>query len=178
MSTKTIQITIESLSPILMNRFPEEPIPGLDKKTKDEQAEVAAYRIPQSHHLYVPGVAVQRALINGAVYCKGKGRASLQKIAAACLMVTPEYLDLGSKNYVIDSRPVVNPTTKGRIMKHRPKLERWSITFQLEYDETLLSKDQLREIVDLTGKRVGLLDFRPERKGMFGRFIVTKWQSL
>lgn len=33
-------------------------------------------------------------------------------------------------------------------------------------------------IVDDCGTRVGLLDFRPERKGPFGRFVVTKWESM
>jgi len=34
----------------------------------------------------------------------------------------------------------------------------------------------LRHIVDDAGSRVGLLDFRPERKGPFGRFIVIEWK--
>jgi len=31
--------------------------------------------------------------------------------------------------------------------------------------------------VDDTGQRVGLLDFRPEKKGPFGRFVVTRWDN-
>jgi hypothetical protein len=45
----------------------------------------------------------------------------------------------------------------------------------LEYDDTLLSEKEVREILDNAGRRVGLLDFRPERKGPFGRFMVTAW---
>jgi len=32
-------------------------------------------------------------------------------------------------------------------------------------------------VVDDAGVRVGLLDFRPERKGSFGRFMVVEWKS-
>ena len=99
----------------------------------------------------------------------------MSKPAAACLLVTPEYVDLGMTQYVIDSRAVVVPVTKGRIVRHRPRIDEWKVTFNLEWDDTLLSNDELRKIVDNTGARVGLLDFRPEKKGPFGRFIVTKW---
>src|SRR5262249_37918786 len=145
------------------------------KKTPAEQAEIAAYRIPQSGNLYIPGVALQRAIVGGAAFSKGKGRATLQKPVAACVFVTPEYLDLGIKEYEVDTRPIVMPSTKGRILRHRPRLDHWKVRFTLEFDDTLLKSTELRRIVDDTGSRVGLLDFRPERKGPFGRFVVTSW---
>jgi hypothetical protein len=43
--------------------------------------------------------------------------------------------------------------------------------------ETLLSEKEVRGIVDNMGSRVGLLDFRPEKKGPFGRCMVTAWQQ-
>jgi len=171
------EVTIEGLTPLLMHRFPLEPVEAIDKKPMAEQAELAAYRTP-SGELYLPGTALQRAFIGGAAFSKGKGRASLQKVAAACLMVTPEYLGLGKDTtYTIDSRAVVIPSTKGRIVRHRPRLDKWQTTFSLEWDDTLLAGPQVRRIVDDTGQRVGLLDFRPERKGPFGRFVVTHWDS-
>jgi len=172
---KTISVTITGKSALLMHAFPMEPIEALEKKTPAEQAEYAAYRHPETHELYIPGVALQRALVNGATYVKGKGRASLQRSAAACLMVSPERLLLGTDEYEIDTRPVVVPATKGRILRHRPKLDTWQVTFEIEYDDTLMSAEQVRSIVDNTGQRVGLLDFRPDRKGPFGRFLVTHW---
>lgn len=161
-----------------MHAFPMEPIEALEKKTPAEQAEYSAYRDPTTNDLYVPGVAVQRALINAATYSKGKGRGSLQKNAAACLMVLPERIPLGTKTYSLDSRPVVVPATKGRVMRHRPRLDSWSITFTLEYDDTLLKETEVRRIVDDMGKRVGLLDFRPEKKGPFGKSVVVKWDKV
>ena len=120
-------------------------------------------------------MAVQRALIGSAAYSKGKGRASLQKTAAACVLISPERIPLGTKTYEIDARPVVVPATKGRIIRFRPRLDAWSATFTLEWDDTLLTETQVRRIVDDMGQRVGLLDFRPEKKGPFGRCVVTRW---
>lgn len=175
MPVRTVEVTLQGKTPLLMHRFPLEPVEAIDKKPKEEQAEIAAYRDEETGNLYVPGVNVQRAFIGGAVYSKGKGRASLQKPAAACLMVSPANLDLGIKDYAVDSRPVVIPSTKGRVIRHRPRINDWKISFELDYDDTLLSHDQVREIVDNTCQRVGFLDFRPERKGPFGRAMVIDW---
>lgn len=168
------QVTIKGLSPLLMHAYPMVAIKGIDKMVPEQQAEHAAYRTPEGK-LYVPGMAIQRTLVNGAKFSKGKGRASLQGNVAACVMVTPEHVLLGQDNYTIDSRPVVVPATKGRIVRHRPRFEQWELTFDIEWDEELLSEKEIRQVVDDAGKRVGLLDFRPQNKGPFGRFIVVKW---
>lgn len=174
--TQTIRCKITGLSPILMHAYPLAPVEALEKKTPEEQAEVAAYRIPGDHkELYIPGTALQRALVAGAAFSKGKGRATLAKPAAACLLVQEQYLGLGTNKYELDARAVVMPATKGRVVRYRPRLDEWSVAFTLQYDDTLLSAKQVRAIVDDTGKNVGVLDFRPEKKGPFGRFVVTAW---
>jgi len=48
---------------------------------------------------------------------------------------------------------------------------------QISYDDSILKETELRKVVDDAGSRVGLLDFRPEHKGPFGRFIVTHWSD-
>lgn len=175
MPMKQIKVAIKGLSPLLMHRFPLDPPEAIEKKTPAEQAEISAYRVPGGRGLYIPGENIQRGLVAAAVYSKGKGRASLQKSASAALFVSPPYVLLGTDTYTLDSRPVVVPATKGRVVRHRPRLDEWSCPFVLEYDDTLLSEPQVRAIVDNLGSRVGLLDYRPEKKGPFGRFMVTNW---
>jgi len=172
---QTVRVEIEGVTALLMHQFPMQPIEALEKKPIGEQAKLAAY-LDEHEILYVPGIAIQRALIGGATYSKGKGRSSLQKNVAACVSVSPERVSLHTKEYQVDSRPVVVPATKGRVMRHRARIDKWKLTFDVEYDETLLTRDQLNRILIDTGQRVGLLDFCPERKGPFGRFIVTKFQ--
>ena len=174
---KTVSITIKGESPLLMHAFPLVAIERLEKKSIEDQAELAAYRDPETSNLYVPGLAIQRAMVSAATYSKGKGRSSLQKVVAACVLVSPERISLGVKNFTIDSRPVVVPATRGRVMRYRPRLDSWQVSFEVEYDPDMLTEKQLRQVVDDTGSRVGLLDFRPERKGPFGRFSVINWRS-
>lgn len=176
MSIKKIQCVIKGQSPLLMHSFPMQPLEAIEKKSPEEQAEYSAYRDPETEELYIPGLAIQRSFVASATYSKGKGRGSLQKPVAACVIVNPERCLLGVKEYKIDSRPVVIAATKGRIIRHRPRLDSWSVSFEIEFDDTLLTEAQVRRVVDDAGSRVGLLDFRPERKGPFGRFVVVEWK--
>lgn len=173
----TIKVTLEGISPLLMHAFPMDPVEAIEKKSKEEQAELAVYRDPDTKRLFIPGINIQRALIASAQYSKGKGRGSLAKVAAACFLVNPERVDLGVKVYTIDARPVVVPATKGRVIRYRPRLDKWKVTFLLEFDPNLLTATQVRRIVDDMGSRVGLLDFRPEKKGPFGRCQVAVWEE-
>lgn len=171
---KKIKVAIRGDS-LLMNSFPMEKVDGFEKMSKEDQAEVAAYRDPDGI-LFVPGLNLQRSFVAASTYSKGKGRASLQKVACAAIAVSPERLSLNRKDYAIDSRPVVIKSTGGRIIRNRPRINDWSINFFIEFDEKLLTEKQVRKIVDDAGALVGLLDFRPERKGPFGKFMVTKWE--
>lgn len=173
---KRIQVAIKGASPLLMHAYPMVEQNGIDKAPAAEQAEFHTYRRPDTRALYVPGVNLQRGLVAAAAFSKGKGRASLAKVAAAGVFVLESYCDLMPQEYAVDSRPVVIPATKGRIIRHRARFDDWSIRFTIEYDETLLDEKQMRRVVDDLGQRVGLLDFRPAKMGPFGRFIITEWK--
>ena len=175
MGNRTVSCDIRGISPLLMHSFPLVPIEALEKKSPQEQAEFAAYRNGDKK-LYVPAEALQRAFVGGSAYSKGKGRASLSKVVAACLFVSPEHMILNEQHYIVDGRPVVVPATKGRVMRYRPRLNEWSFSCEINFDPDMLTENQMRRVVDDTGSKVGLLDFRPEKRGSFGRFMVTRWE--
>lgn len=177
MATKAVQAEIKGISALLMHAFPMVPLEAIEKKSPEEQARASEYRTP-SGELHIPAMALQRALVSAATYSKGKGRGSLQRPVAACVMVGPEYLILDNQKPSIDSRPVVVPATKGRVLRHRPRFDTWCVSCRIEWDDALLKESEVRRILDDCGSRVGLLDFRPEKKGPFGRFMVTSWKTL
>lgn len=175
---KQIVVGLKGVTPLLMHRFPLEQPKNVDKLPPKEQAELAAYRDPDTGELYIPGLNIVRALLSAARFCRGKGRMSLQSFVGGSLFVEPERVGLGTKEYTIDARPVVVPATKGRVIRYRPRLDEWACSFVLTYDDQLLSEGQVRELVDYMCTRVGLLEFRPERKGPFGRSMVVKWEPI
>ena len=188
------EITIQGVTPLLMNRFTEAAQQSLSapktvlqgkKGTPREQAEPKAYRNEKGNYT-VPGVNIFRAIVDAGSFIKsGKTKLTTQKsslVTSFAFMETLEAVVCNEEkkpvpDFEVDSRGVVIPATGGRIMAHRPRFDVWNLTFQVELDETECSPELFRELVDQAGKKVGLGDFRPSRKGVFGRFKVTHWQK-
>lgn len=183
-----INVTIEGVTPLLMNRFHEEAalqssagtsaVQVGKRGTPREQAEPKAYK-DEKGNLYIPGPNLFSCLIEAGKFHKvGKSKVTTLKtsLVPAGIAVNELVLLLGVKKFEVDSRSVVIPATGGRIMCHRPRLDKWKTRFTLEVDTDMFSLEFVRKLVDDAGKKIGLGDFRPARKGPFGRFVVTSWK--
>jgi hypothetical protein len=62
-------------------------------------------------------------------------------------------------------------------MCHRPRLDHWFCQINVELDETVFAPSLVRRLFDDAGKKIGLCDYRPARKGPFGRFVVDRWNE-
>ena len=186
---KIVQVTIQGTTPLLMNRFTAENeikvSSGISSAALGsrgmprEQAIKTAY-IDSNGMLYVPGPNVFRCLIEAGKYLKaGKSKVTTQKssMIPAGISLQEIVLPFGTDQFEVDSRSVVIPSTGGRVMKHRARLDEWKLTFTLDVDETMFDLRFVRQLVDDAGRRIGLGDFRPDRKGPFGKFKVIKWQE-
>lgn len=185
-----IKVTIEGVSPLLMNRFTEAAEVQVsggttvafrgDKGTPREQAAPKAYA-DEKGNLYIPGPNIYSAIIAaGAFHKAGKSKLTTMKtsLIPAGILVEDMVCALGTKEWEVDSRSVVIPSTGGRIMCHRPRVDKWSLSFTLDVDGTMFAPNLVRAIVDDAGKKIGLGDYRPARKGPFGRFVVKEWAVL
>jgi hypothetical protein len=152
-----------------------------ERGTTRERAEQAAYR-QADETLYAPSTWFFRSMIEVGAYRKQRGsRKSLKYIVPAAVVVTTDIIPLlgmdGSplKEFEVDARPVVIPSTKGRIMCYRPRIEVWQAEIPIEVDTTILGVEDIHQLLEDAGRRQGVGDFRPEKKGPFGRFQITKW---
>jgi|SRR5215813_10125722 len=174
-------IEIIGISPLLMHKFDENDLKSPSKNkniTPIEQAEKFAYKT-EDGNLYVPMECIYACLINGGKFSKlGKNKITTLRssLVPAGINMVDKICLLGTKEFTVDSRAAVNPSTGGRVMVHRPRLDEWKLSFSLDVDTNLFPESAVRTIVDDAGIRVGLLSFRPERKGYFGKFKVEKWK--
>ena len=189
MSEITVSVTIEGVTPILMHRFTEEnevkvssgmsTVSIGDKGTPREQAEKKLYKNDEGD-LYLPGPNIFACIIAAGKFHKN-GKSKVTTVKSSLVPAAMSILDLvcpfGTKEFEVDSRSVVIPATGGRIMAHRPRLDKWSLTFRLMIDTTMFTEAFTRKLVDDAGKRIGLGDFRPDRKGIFGKFVVSNWEK-
>ncbi len=185
---KTVEVTIEGITPLLMNRFPDEDPNkpkcaiqgGGDNGTPREQAEPKLYQ--NGDGPYIPGPNIYSGLIDAGKFHKvGKTKLTTQKsslIPSGIFILTGECSLKGTSKWEVDSRPVVNPSTGGRVIRHRPRFDEWRVQFNMEFDEAVFSEKLVRQLVDDLGAKLGLGDYRPQRKGPFGRFKVVRWKKV
>ena len=182
----SVEVTIEGHTPLLLNNFGDSITEGAtsgaiqgDKGTPLEQATKKLY-VGTGGDLMVPQPNLFRCVIDACKYFKnGKSKVTTVKssIIPACVEIEGIEIPLEhNEPWNVDTRAVRIPSTGGRILCHRPCFNDWRLSFVLNVDTDLMPIKLMREIVDAAGKRIGLGDFRPDCKGPFGKFVVTRWE--
>lgn len=178
-----LDIEITGTTPLLMNRFNiDEQQTKIKEKnlTPRESAKKVCYE-NEAGKLYYPTTNIYACLIEAGKFHKdGKNKITTQRsslIPAGVMIEDETILFKEPQTWEVDSRAVVVPSTGGRIVCHRPRLDKWCLHFTLQLDTKMFSSKLVRIIVDDAGTKVGLGDFRPSRKGIFGRFVVTNWKE-
>lgn len=185
-----IDITIKGRTPLLCNKFTDAAqlaASGVtsrlantngDKGEPKEQAEAKLY-LDEKGKPVIPQPNLYRCIIDAGKFFKaGKSKVTTIKssIIPSCVDLDGLHFIIKSKHgWTIDTRPVRIPATGGRILAHRPAFNDWELSFMVELDTDVMSEGLFRDIVDKAGKAIGLGDFRPDCKGPFGKFVVTKW---
>jgi hypothetical protein len=176
---KTVNVTIEGLTPLIVNKFHEEAATEAtsgvhSRKEKLSPEDDARSRLYIKNDVTVlPSENIRQSIIEAAKRHKIGRRSAVTDVAASIYVLPFELVISGA--WHVDTRAVVIPATGGRILRHRPMFEEWSIDFALQVDTDLIDLKLIEVIVSDAGKLVGLGDFRPARKGPYGRFIVESW---
>jgi len=177
---KNIKVELTGLTPILMNSpkgMLEVKENSIVSTTTAHNLEEDAKRLLYTNEkgLFVPSEAIKKALIDASSY-KKIGKYAANNIIAGGVFVIPPEISLGTKNYELDIRTVV--IKRARIVKGRPKISNWKINFSITYNEKLIGDPKIiKLLLTEAGQRIGILDFRPQKKGSFGMFEVTKWEE-
>jgi hypothetical protein len=173
------EVRIEGISPLLMHRFPvAEQDPQSKsrniKKNKDN-VEDSLYR-DEDGNLVQPSTHLIGALKRAGVKFQipGQGKTTYKNVVGSgAVIIEPDMIPHEIQEWKVNRMPVV--VQRARIVRERPVLPNWALNFSIEYDEDEISKSTLKELLDYAGRRAGIGDFRPDKGGSFGRFIVTKF---
>jgi len=181
---RVIDVEVTGISPLLQHRYPLEDSgsqsTAKNKKQKTDDVEKSLYRLSDGT-IYQPSIHLISSMKKaGARYqIPGQGKATYRNlIGSGAVLVSPDAIPHDKQAFEIDVRPVVIKSTGGRIPRCRPIFKNWSLKFTIEYDEEDISAETVKEILDHAGRRVGIGDFRPEKGGPFGRFMVTKFKEV
>jgi hypothetical protein len=186
-------VEIRGKRPLLQHQFGPEALP-LEKGEKTGVAgnDPTEWRktcmVTSGGQLYVRGSYVFATIRDASKHTK-KGKGSIQALMAATLQVEEEQVLLDrwmpkeddplpdpSQSVYIDVTGVRNPTTKARNVRYRLAASAgWTATFTLVWDKTIVSREQMKAVLNDAGTLVGLADGR----GIgYGRFDIVRFEEL
>jgi len=185
---KKILIRIEGITPLLCSNYvPEEDGKKAGKTnrftgergTPLEQAEKRLYRGVDGS-LIIPSENMFACITGGGKFHKANKRnvtTQSSSILYGCAEIEEIAIGLEHEQpWKVFSKPGrIPPKTGARVLIHRPMFDDWALEFNLIIDEEIIGSQFMREIVDDAGKRIGLGDWRPDLRGRYGKFVVTKW---
>lgn len=182
MKQTTYEIEIEGITPYLMHRFADE---GADvssqrkvgKKDYKSDVEVALYKSPEGE-IYVPATQIKSCLMEAGKQMRipGKGKSTYSKLFGAFIMIEPDCLVMSPQEYEVDARAVV--IQRARIIRYRPIFKKWGLRFKVHSLTEEIQKDVIKEGFEIAGNFTGIGDFRPQKKGMYGRFMVVSFKEV
>ena len=180
---KKINVTIKGVTPFLYNRFLDRDIDtgGSKRRTgalEKPKLEDKLYMLPNGIP-YIPAIYLRNALVEAGKQFKitGKGKSTYSKMIGATVDITPECIE--NKNKFIEYRvAAVNPMTKGRMMVSRPRMDIWGCSFEIILNDDSIPESVMKEVLEHAGKYVGIGDWRPDKKGIFGKFMVTEFKEV
>jgi len=176
------KVKIKGITPLLMNK-PEEY--GFDEQWVEKKAstdwEKEALKklyVNSEGKIYQPSTHIERSLIDAGkkIKVKGQGKATYSKIFGSMLSVEEFEIIHKNQSYEIHKTLVVIPSTKGRVMRYRPLFKKWELEFNITFEDEI-SPEVVKEALEIAGKYVGIGDWRPEKKGKFGKFQVVEFKE-
>lgn len=187
---KTVEFKIVGTSIFLFNKFNVENVSN-KQKTKSGSAgndpeEWKAKIWCEGKRLFIPAFYVFSSISEGGGYVK-EGRGSIKKKLMGCLLIKgdkfyinyelPKSIEMiesedlpkdSSRDVFLDIRGVKNPMTKGKNVRYRLGMKAgWETTISFEWDDTVISRDNIKQAIESSGKFVGMGDGRLLGYGRF-----------
>ena len=186
--TQYLRFLIEGKTPLLMHNpngsmavEDNKPKKGKEVYIPEEDAEKSAYRFPDTGDLCMPSTAIRNATINGAKGLRYQKKAAGPFISGA-LLLNDEYFPLVDADgnpitdYIIDTRRVV--IQRAAIMRSRARVDTpWFLEGTFIFNPTC-SIELIRTAMEDAGMIAGIGDYRIEKKGPFGSFVVRELEII
>ncbi|MFA6534479.1 MAG: hypothetical protein WCT37_04925 [Patescibacteria group bacterium] len=193
-----ISATLEGLDDgLLMHKFSTDSTADMENKVKKTAkaqltpaaaAEDAAYRLEPTDgqakgQLALPADHFLASMVGAAsgYQIKGKGKKTYKDAFKGLISINPVLIGLTTADgqpfydYIIDSRPVRNPSTGGRVVRHRPFFKPgWRVAFTLKVMDDGIPLEVVQAILSDAGMSKGVGDYRPR----YGKFRIVHFEQV
>lgn len=192
----TVQAKIKGLAPIQYSTALKSPKQsGEADSTYEERTWKERAHINTEGHLFIPPIAIKKSLETAARFrsetIPGKKNNTWTKhFSSGTMCVEPLVLTVNGKPLTeanIEKLTLFVPSDgkKGggrRVYKHFPMVRTWETVANIVLIDPLLvdkrGVDKVEEYLRHAGQLIGLLAFRPENGGYFGRYEVAGFKAV
>lgn len=136
------------------------------KEAKDPEADYEAcfYRTPTGAYGF-PAIGVKAAMISACRFADMKMTA-----ARGAFHIDAEMLEVIGVPRPREDMVRVGMGTAD--IRYRPEFPEWRIPVSLKINASVISPEQVANLLNIAGFGVGIGEWRPERNGQYGRFHV------
>lgn len=171
-------VGIQGTTPLITKRFGEKARKSIEDKQQKKAKGAKEARVPEEEFreaLYVidgetygfPAVGIKKALVNAG------GRFADEKMTHLRGVVNV----IGDLIEIRGEKPVMRSDTvrlQGGVtsIAYRPMFMPWEMEVPVRYNAGIISDGQVINLFQIAGFSVGLGEWRPERNGIYGQFVV------
>jgi hypothetical protein len=189
--TETLLIPIVGTAPLIMHKFSEKAKRQMldamqgrksPKAPKDPEGdyEAAAYKMDDGGYGF-PSIAFKAATVSAArFFDKSVTMVSLRQT----LFFSGEMSKVEGQMMVrIEGEPimredVVRVGNGGTDLRYRPQFTEWSTVLEVTYVKSMLTRESVLSLIEAGGLGVGVGEWRPEKKGDMGTFMIDPTRSV
>lgn len=195
--TETLLVPILGTSPLIVHKFSEKSKRQMldamqgrkaPKEPKDPEREFrdAAYRLDDGGYGF-PAIALKSATVSaarffdksvtmvglrqtifvGGEFSKAEGQMMLRIVGPDGKPIEPEMRE-----------DVVRVGNGGTDLRYRPAFNEWSVVAPITYVKSMLTRDSVLSLVEAGGLGVGIGEWRPEKKGDCGTYIIDQTREV
>jgi hypothetical protein len=186
-----LQGTLIGKTPLLMHNPSGSMFPStrsIGRKaipSPEDEAKASTYRLPNGD-LCVPAVAVRNNILAGCTGLRINRRAASPIIAGSLLpsdLLFPLTTPAGEpiRDWVVDTQRAV--VQRQGIMRSRARIDPpWVVVFNFNLNTTILDAEGIQSVLidalSVSGQSIGILDYRPQKKGWYGTFDVGSMRVI
>ncbi len=180
-----VKVVLSGRSPISFSKVVDVPKQPKEKHdTYEDRTWKHRTHTDEEGNIFVPALALKNALENAAIGVKipGEGQATWTKVFKSGLMVF-DNMPLGVHIDDIKGETLFVPSDgkRGggkRVMKTFPVVPKWKTVATIYVTHPKITPDVLEGFLKDAGNFVGLLRWRPQNGGCYGRFSVEDFQVI
>ncbi len=189
----TVRAKFVGVSPILMNPATDEMLDELfggagARKAKDTDrtpAQEATKKVikDEGGTIGIPASYLFSCLVEAGRLVKLDGK---RAISTKDTTLLPSFLTIEEiffpfrdqkEQWKTDKRRGIIPGKGITVCIVRPRFDKWAFSVTFTIDEKACAEEKVKTLVEKAGSSVGLGDFRPARRGPFGRFRIESWEA-